>query len=79
MIQEELDRIMEELEEVRSSPLEYLPEYGYSYKDEVASILEDEIKRIKTEIEENTYDYTDDELENERTTICLQLGIPRFC
>ena len=56
MIEDELIRIAAELDEVKSSPLEYLDE-----------------------MERNYYDYTEDELENERASICLQLGIPRFC
>lgn len=79
MIEDELRRIAAELDAVKSSPLEYLPEYGYSEKAEVQSLLEDEMKRIEEEMERNYYDYTDEELENERASICLQLGIPRFC
>ena len=79
MIEDELMRIAAELDEVKSSPLEYLPEYGYSEKAEVQSLLEDEMKRLEDEMERNYYDYTEDELENERASICLQLGIPRYC
>lgn len=79
MIEDELLRIAAELDAVKSSPLEYLPEYGYSEKAEVQSLLEDEMKRLEEEMERNYYDYTDEELESERESICLQLGIPRFC
>lgn len=79
MIEDELMRIAAELDAVKSSPLEYLPEYGYSEKAEVQSLLEDEMKRIEEEMERNYYDYTEEELESERASICFQLGIPRFC
>lgn len=79
MIEDELMRIAAELDAVKSSPLEYLPEYGYSEKAEVQSLLEDEMKRLEEGMERNYYDYTEDGLENERASISLQLGIPRFC
>ena len=79
MIEDKLMRIAAELDAVKSSPLEYLPEYGYSEKAEVQSLLEDEMKRLEDEMERNYYDYTEDELENERASICLQLGITRYC
>ena len=72
-----LERLYRELEEVKSSPLEYLPSYGYSAKEEIVSDIEDEIARIEGEIE--GYDYTEDELERERESLCLSLGIPRYC
>lgn len=72
-----LAKLYAELEEVKSSPLEYLPSYGYSPKEEVMSDIEDEIARMEDEEEE--YDYTDEELERERQSLCLSLGIPRYC
>ena len=72
-----LAKLYAELEEVRSSPLEHLPSYGYSAKEEVMSDIEDEIARM--EDEEELYDYTDEELERERQSLCLSLGIPRYC
>lgn len=72
-----LAKLYAELEEVKSSPLEYLPSYGYSPKEEVMSDIEDEITRMEDEREE--YDYTDEELERERQSLCLSLGIPRYC
>lgn len=72
-----LAKLYAELEEVRSSPLEHLPSYGYSAKEEVMSDIEDEIARMEDEREE--YEYTDEELERERQSLCLSLGIPRYC
>lgn len=72
-----LAKLYAELEEVKSSPLEHLPSYGYSTKEEVISDIEDEIARMEDEREE--YDYTDEELERERQSLCLSLGIPRYC
>lgn len=47
-----LAKLYTELEEVKSSPLEYLPSYGYSPKEEVMSDIEDEIARMEDEREE---------------------------
>ena len=73
-----LAKLYAELEEVKSSPLEHLPSYGYSPKEEVMSDIEDEIARMEGEREEY-YEYTDEELERERESLCLSLGIPRYC
>ena len=72
-----LAKLYAELEEVKSSPFEHLPSYGYSPKEEIVSDIEDEIARMEDEREE--YEYTEEELERERQSLCLSLGIPRYC
>lgn len=76
---EELAQLEAELEEVRSCELEYLPNYGYSSKSEIIELIEEDVKALKAEISANEFDYTDEELECERTQLCYSLGIPRYC
>lgn len=76
---EELAQLEAELEEVMACELEYLPNYGYSSKSEIIEEIELDIKAIKDEIKVSEFDYTDEELECERTQLCYSLGIPRYC
>lgn len=74
---EELAQLEAELKEVIACELEYLPNYGYSSKREIIEEIECDIEAIKEEIEANEFDYTDEELEHERTQLCYSLGICR--
>lgn len=76
---EELAQLEAELKEVNACELEYLPNYGYSSKKEIIEEIEFDIKSLKDEIEANEFDYTDEELEYERTQLCCSLGISRYC
>lgn len=75
----ELEELLVELEKVKSSNLEYLPEYGYSSKEEIIQLIEEDIKEIECNNLENIYDYTEEELELERTNLCMSFGISRYC
>lgn len=76
---EELIRLEYELDQVKNSPYEYLPQYGYSYKDEIIALIEEDIKKLKEERDNNVYDYDDYDLEEERIQLCLSQGLSRFC
>lgn len=75
----ELDELLAELQEVEESEDECLPNYGFERKQEVISLLKDEIDRVREEIEAGRCDYDADELEQERRSLCLSLGIARYC
>lgn len=78
-MENELEELYKELDEVRSCELEYLPKYGYSSKEEIIQLIEEDIEELRTELECNQYDYTPDELEDERTALCISQGISRRC
>lgn len=50
-MENELEELYKELNKVRSSPLAYLPEYGYSSKEEIIQLIEEDIEELRTEIE----------------------------
>lgn len=76
---QELAQLESELAEVKACNLEYLPNYGYSSKAGIIKEIELDIKEVKAEIEANEFDYSDEELEYERTQLCISLGIARYC
>ena len=76
---EELAQLETELKEVQSCELEYLPNYGYSPKAEIIEEINKDIEAVRAEISANEYDYTDEELEHERTQLCYSLGMSRYC
>lgn len=78
-MEKELGELYRELDKVKSSTDDYLPEYGYQSKDEVIQLINEDIEEAEREIRESDYDYTDEELERERTSLCLSLGISRYC
>lgn len=75
----ELERLYAELEHVRNSDLEYLPEYGYSLKEEVLQLIQEDIDEVKAELECAASDFSESEQEDERMTLCIMQGIPRYC
>ncbi|WP_298072335.1 hypothetical protein [uncultured Bacteroides sp.] len=75
----ELEELYTELEKVKSSADEYLPEYGYSHKDEVIQLIEEDIEDLENEMNNSEYFCSDDEIEMERTSLCMSLGISRYC
>lgn len=79
IMENELEELYKELNKVKSSPLAYLPEYGYSSKEEIIQLIEEDIEELRTEIECSQYDYTPDELEEERTSLCISQGLSRYC
>ena len=78
-MKEELNELYAELDAVKASTLEYLPEYGYSPKDEIIALIEEDIRELEEEMQPAPYGYEDDELEEERRTLCLAQGLSRWC
>lgn len=78
-MKDELEELYAELDEVKSCGLEYLPKYGYSSKEEIIQLIEEDIEELRTEIERSQYDYTPDELEEERMSLCVSQGLSRYC
>ncbi len=78
-MENELEKLYKELNEVKACDLEYLPKYGYSSKEEIIQLIEVDIEALRAELECNQYDYTPDELEDERMFLCLSQGLSRYC
>lgn len=84
---DELYQLEEELKKVESCKLEYLPEYGYSSKEEIIQLIKEDIIDAKIEINHKlkshsskiSSGYTDKSLEEERTNLCLMQGLARYC
>ena len=83
----ELLQLEVELKKVESSNLEYLHEYGYSPKEEIIQLIKEDISDVKKEIDMNlqletsgiSSEYTEKNLEEERTNLCLIQGLSRYC
>lgn len=83
----ELLQLEVELKKVESGNLEYLPEYGYSPKEEIIQLIKEDISDVKKEIDINlqletsgiSSEYTEKNLEEERTNLCLIQGLSRYC
>ena len=78
ILKDRIDALECELEEIRGREEEVLPDYGYSTKDEIEELLVDEISRAREEMALCGFDYTPEELEEERTLLCLSQGLARF-
>lgn len=78
-LRRELEQAEAEYERVRSYPRRTLPMYGYSPKEEVLELIQEEIDRIEGELELCEYDYEPWELEEERDSLCRSLGLARYC
>lgn len=84
---DELLQLEAELKKVESSNLEYLPEYGYSRKEEIIQLIKEDISDVKKEINKRlklyssdiSSGYTEKSLEEERTNLCLMQGLARYC
>lgn len=76
---QELAQLEVELAEVMACELEYLPKYGYAHRDGIIEEIKLDIEEVKAEMSANELDYTDEELEYERTRLCCSLGISRYC
>lgn len=84
---DELQQLEAELKKVESSNLEYLPEYGYSPKEEIIQLIKEDISDVKNEINNRlklhafgiSSGYTEKSLEEERTSLCLIQGLARYC
>ena len=73
----ELDNLYRELEEVSSTTPELVCEkYNADSKGEILALINAEINSIESDEE----DYEQgEEIERERTDLCLSQGISRFC
>lgn len=78
-LRRQLEQAEAEYERVRSYPRRTLPMYGYSPKEEVLELIQEEIDRIEGELELCEYDYEPWELEEERDSLCRSLGLARYC
>lgn len=74
-MENELEELYKELNEVKACDLDYLPKYRYSSKEEIIQLIEE----LRAELECNQYDYTPDELEDERMFLCVSQGLSRYC
>ena len=72
----ELQELQSELRYIKTlSEQEACRLYNVDCKQEAIEAIQDEIASIY----ETGFDYTDEELEQERTALCMSLGISRFC
>ncbi len=84
---DELQQLESELKKVEYSNLEYLPEYGYSPKEEIIQLIKEDISDVKKEINNRlklhasgiSSGYTEKSLEEERTNLCIMQGLARYC
>lgn len=78
-MENELEELYKELNEVKACDLDYLPKYGYSSKRRNHSAYREDIEELRAELECNQYDYTPEELEDERMFLCVSQGLSRYC
>lgn len=55
------------------------PNTAILQKEEIIQLIEEDIEELRAELECNQYDYTPDELEDERMFLCVSQGMPRHC
>jgi len=78
-IQNDLARLYNELAKVKEMTNKQVCKvYQVNYKREAIALIQDEISSLEKELEETTFDYTDEELEDERQAICMVQGLSRF-
>ena len=79
-IQNDLARLYNELAKVKEMTNKQVCKvYQVNYKREAIALIQDEISSLEKELEETTFDYTDEELEDERQAICMVQGLRRYC
>lgn len=72
----QLQSLQDELNSVKSlSEKEVCDLYNAEKKSDIIEAIEEELKLD----EKNTFDYTDEELEEERCRLCVSQGISRYC
>ena len=75
-----LDDLYSEVESIKDMTEEEAKRaYNVDSKDEILAILYEEITALEEEYEEQCFDYTLEELEAERTSLCLSQGMARYC
>lgn len=52
-MKDELEELYKELNEVKACDLDYLPKYGYSSKEEIIQLIEEDIEELRAELECN--------------------------
>lgn len=67
-MENELEELYKELNEVKACDLEYLPKYGYSSKEEIIQLIEEDIEELRAELECSQYDL---HLTNSKTKGCF--------
>lgn len=79
-IQNDIARLYDELATVKDMSFKQACKaYNVDYKREAIALIKDEINKIESDLEDIAYDYTDEELEDERQQICHVQGISRYC
>lgn len=80
---QELEELYAELAEVEAATgvdiQEYLRKHNCDEKDEIVGMIKESIDEVESEISGSEYDYTEEELEAERTQLCLSQGLSRWC
>lgn len=72
----QLQSLQYELNSVKSlSEKEVCDLYSAEKKSDIIEAIEEEIEVAK----KNTFDYTEEELEEERCRLCVSQGISRYC
>ncbi len=49
-MENELEELYKELNEVKACDLDYLPKYGYSSKEEIIQLIEEDIEELRAEL-----------------------------
>lgn len=55
------------------------PNTAILQKEEIIQLIEEDIEELRAELECSQYDYTPDELEDERMFLCVSQGLSRYC
>lgn len=76
-MRKELEELYAELESVQRRTEDYLPDYGFSSKEEIIQLINEDIAELEREETESECDYT--EIEKERSYLCKSQGISRYC
>lgn len=77
-LEKELELLEIELAHVQSRDEEYLPDYGYSPKEEIIGLILEDIAAVEAEMQAADPGCTPEELEDERMRLCILQGIPRY-
>ena len=75
-----MNELLKELEDIKNYPSDILPHYGYGDKKELIEIVQKEIdEAYQMEMQKQDSYSDDEELEKERTFLCVSQGISRYC
>lgn len=76
-----MNELLKELEDIKNYPSDILPHYGYGDKKELIEIVQKEIDEAYEKEKQKLDSYSDDDndLEKERTYLCISQGISRYC